>query len=432
MKDEFDILAAKALSGEASAEEGARLEALLAESAERRQIFTGLKAVWAALKATAPIGQALAARPAPIPGQRLRQLQQAVREQARGTNMVTLPQRQGLAPVTNDASASAFGAFWRWLQNRMGVPRVSVTSAILALVVIVGIVFLFRQPDDNSSHGTASSTPVGYLIAQEGSIELLRAGKLVSVGSAVGIHRSDEIRLAPGARGTLLTRTGIVTLAGSRRSAVSSLVPTDDHSGDDASSRRLNSALFRPAAELLAAGLLVSNRGSGSIPLYSPVGATASLTPLILWKSEPGKTYDLVIIDEFNPSTPTWRLTGVAPPVEFSKVEAWTGRSLTNNGLYRLRLSETGRPLTASEFTFRTAEDAAGVPRDNANNPFLEALQILNVAPGRVGDALALLHRLPPDQADTELAMRLKLLIFGQLGYQADFEITLARLRAIR
>ena len=96
----------------------------------------------------------------------------------------------------------------------------------------------------------------------------------------------------------------------------------------------------------------------------------------------------------------------------------------TRNGLYRMRLAETGGPLTASEYTFRTLD----VPSRTSAEPILNAVQIMTSNPARVGDALADLLTLPPAMADSELALRLKVLAFAQLGYTGDADATAAQL----
>ena len=45
---------------------------------------------------------------------------------------------------------------------------------------------------------------------------------------------------------------------------------------------------------------------------------------------------------------------------------------------------------------------------------------------------MTLLLSLPPDLADSELALRLKLLVFGELGYRDDFQSILAHLEVKR
>jgi hypothetical protein len=188
----------------------------------------------------------------------------------------------------------------------------------------------------------------------------------------------------------------------------------------------VRTALFQPSLQLL--GLLVTTRSSQSIPVYSPVGFTASLTPLILWKIEPGKSYDLAIMDEFASTASPLRRAGVVSPLQFTN--AWPGRTLAKDGLYRLRIAETGQPLTTTELTFRTlAQPGETLPSEPAEK-LLAAYQMLTASPSRLGDALAALLSLPPESSDSEFALRLKLFAFGQLGYQDDFEAVVARLEA--
>ena len=105
-------------------------------------------------------------------------------------------------------------------------------------------------------------------------------------------------------------------------------VPADDVPSETASVVEVNGkeadamrmALFRPAKELRASALLVTTRSSQSIPLYSPLGSTANLTPLILWKSEQGKTYNIAITDEFDQTAKPLRLSGVVSPVDFARM----------------------------------------------------------------------------------------------------------------
>jgi hypothetical protein len=246
------------------------------------------------------------------------------------------------------------------------------------------------------------------------------------------IRPGDIVHLPGGAEASVITPNGDVSLRGPNTTTALDLA-----AAVGASNRRTNqmgrasalhAALFQPVPELLKAGLLVTTRSVRSIPLYSPNGATASLTPLILWKAEPGKTYDLRITDEFDSATPPWTLSAATPPVEFATVEAWKGRTLAKDGLYRLRISEAGRPLTACEYTFQTVKDQLDVPPHPGANPLQEALRILTTMPSRAGDALAILLTLPPELSGSELALRLKSFLFGQFGYADDFSAATVRL----
>src|SRR6266487_2994977 len=83
MEKDFDILAAKLLAGEASTEERARLQEMLWQSDELRKEFAALEVTWQHLREAGPLVKAMDAPPTPIPPERLRQLQQTVRDQAK-------------------------------------------------------------------------------------------------------------------------------------------------------------------------------------------------------------------------------------------------------------------------------------------------------------------------------------------------------------
>jgi hypothetical protein len=195
----------------------------------------------------------------------------------------------------------------------------------------------------------------------------------------------------------------------------------------------LQIALFRPAQQTLA--LLVTKRGSQAIRVYSPVGFTTSPAPPVLWKSQPGKTYEIAITDELTPTAPPLRHSGATYPLDFRAV--WPGRTLAEDGLYRLSIFESGNPINATELVFRTVPSRAGGTSTSADGPgstgapeqLLLAYQILTTTPSHLGDALAQLLILPPDLANSEMALRLKLFAFGQLGYQEDFEAVLSQLQ---
>jgi hypothetical protein len=78
MEHDFDILAARVLSGEATPEEIGRLKQLLAQNAQLRSEFAELRATWSVLKDTAPLAQSFDERPSEPPKERLKQWQEAL------------------------------------------------------------------------------------------------------------------------------------------------------------------------------------------------------------------------------------------------------------------------------------------------------------------------------------------------------------------
>ena len=430
MENEFEILAAKVLAGEASPDEQSRMRELLSQSAELRDEFTGLKAAWKALSEAGPMAAAMHAPPAPIPEDRLNQLQEVVREKlpvASASSGMGSESTRAFSP----GEPSAALLFWQWLRG--GAGRASVLLPLGSLLVLAaGALLLLSRPAERRLSAGVDHTPIAYLFANRGSPEVWRNGAATAASAAAVVRTGDEIHLPSGTEATLVTSNGIVALRGPQRLFGRTLAtqigtPLATNIASDA----LRTALFSPARQLLATIPLVTTRGGETIPLYSPMGATATLTPLILWRTEPGKTYDLIITDEFDANASPWRLDGIVPPLDFAQIEAWKGRALKRQGLYRLRLSEAGKPLTACEYTFRTLNSGDQSPSGSPTEKLLNAVKILASDPSRVGDALAELLTLPPELGGSELALRLKLLAFGQLGYHADFDEVTSRLQAV-
>jgi len=67
MDEDFDILAAKVLAGEAAAEEQARLDELLSQNAEFEREFNELQESWNTIRELGTLADALEAPPASIP-----------------------------------------------------------------------------------------------------------------------------------------------------------------------------------------------------------------------------------------------------------------------------------------------------------------------------------------------------------------------------
>jgi len=424
MEDVFDILAAKVLAGEATEAERSQLQSMLARSDELRAEFAALQSTWNSLKEAAPVIQAQTAPSAEIPAGRLRQLQQAVRDSplaaASASGKRVSPHNQ----AEESASLSLVAIIRHWLQQWSGDSQGLVSVALLRGVA--GVFIWLNQPEAGRIVESPSTDPVAHLLVNQGRVEVRRRGQLLTAVAAFTLRAGDQIQLPSESEATVIAPDGDVRLRGPRTTTALDLAAevraSNRLTNQPGQASALQLALFQPVPELLKSGLLVTTRSAQSIPLYSPNGATASMTPLILWKAEPGKTYDLQITDEFDSATPPWTVSAATPPVEFAKVEAWKGRTLARDGLYRLRISETGRPLTTCEYTFRTMKDGGAPSLGATTNPLHEVLRILTTAPSCVGDALAILLTLPPELAESELSLRLKLMVFGQLGQQDDFD----------
>ena len=427
MEDEFDILAAKVLAGEATEAERSQLQSMLANSEQLRAEFAALQLTWNSLQKAAPVFQAQAAPPTEIPSGRLRQLQRVVWD-ARPLSPSAQSNRR-----RNEEPNGLFLAdiFRHWRARWNGAVAGIVSVALIAL--FLGTSFWLNQSATPRSPAGSSTAPVAHLLVLQGRPEVRRDGQLLSAAIAFTLRAGDKVHLPPGTEALAVTPGGDVSLQGPKTTTASELAvaagSSNRRTNQMGQASGLHTALFQPAPELLKAGLLVTTRSVQTIPLYSPVGATAHRTPVILWKTEPGKTYDLRLTDEFDSTAAPWTLSAATSPVEFAKVEAWKGRPLAANGLYRLRISEAGRALTACEYTLRTVKEERDSPPNAPTNPLQEALRILTATSSRVGDALAILLTLPPELAGSELALRIKLMAFGQLGYHADFEEVASALR---
>jgi hypothetical protein len=417
MEDHFEILAAKVLAGEGSAEDEAHLQEMLAQSPELRAEFAELRSAWTLLKEMAPLAGALDTPPVMPPAERLEKWRAAVaRKYATDGEPVA-------SPAETRQSGRAISNIAMWVRHALRSPA-ALAAAVIFIVAIVSAVLLSRQPSRSNTGG-----PIAYLIANAVGVEVKRDSRTIAVKFVTALRHGDQLRLVAQASATVITPSGQVQLSGPETRAASDLVPGSGASEKEQTNvarSLMRTALFQPAGRL--AGLLAATRNGRGIPVYSPVGFTENLTPPLLWKSEPGKTYEISIADELAPTVAPLRLTGVFSPIEFTN--AWPGRALERDGLYRLRLTEAGKPFTATELTFRTVRPANGPLPNEPAERVLVAYRFLNANPARIGDALAILLTLPPEVANSELAQRLELFALGQLGYHEDFHASLARLEA--
>jgi hypothetical protein len=405
MEEEFDILACKVLAREATSEETARFQQMRTESPQLQAEFEAMSATWAALMQLAPMAEAIDAEPAEAPPERLQIWRKAVAEEFNAPVAVTVAADRRAQDSAPQRTAL-----------RKGSRVFPFALAALCVAAAFAVIALFPRN---------SSTPIAYLVG--GQAEVRRNGKTLEMNSAASLRRADQIRLPRGTSASFITSKGPVVIVGPRDIPVRDL-PREASGQTSAISDSVRMALFTPPQQMT--GLVATRRGTQSIPIYSPAGFTANLTPAVVWKSDPGKTYDLSITDELTPKAPPLRRTGVVSPVTFSN--AWPGRALAKDGLYRIRIAETGKQLTASELTFRTLPSSDGPLATNTPDKLMTAYNLVTLTPSRLGDALTELLSLPPQTAQSELALRLKLLAFAQLGYAEDFDATLLQLKSKR
>ena len=418
MEDEFDILAAKVLAEEASPPERSRFARLLAEHPSQAKDFADMQAAWDATRMNGHLSLSLDSPPAEIPAERLRELERVVRK----TKVAPRKQPDVLRP---QEPAGWLTLICLWLRTTGLRPT---TLSLVLLGLAVGGFFVFQKIWSEGSRDAV----VAFIAHAKGEFQVLRDGRsrTATGGSALGSR--DFIALESGAEVTLVQGQGVLQLTGPRRGRVGDLLLSDAEATDPSgNSNLLYRVLFSPARQVSLLSVVSRTRGAHDIHVYSPVGTTADLTPTLIWNAVSGKRYDIVLTDEFDVRQPALRLSSTEPPVEFE--EAWKGRSLKPDGLYRVRISETGNLLTASESTFRTLKEAdVAQLAQNGAEAMMNAFGILSRSPSRAGDALAILLRLPGDLAKSELAVRLKLAAFAMLGYEAEFDAIARQLAADR
>ena len=419
MTDNFDMLAVRVLAGEASPGEQTRLQTMLERDARLREEFEDLRIAREALHRFASLSQAMDAPPALAPGYRLAELDTAVRSHFRGR--------------ASGPARSPFGFFRAWLTQGMLLKG----AVALGLLVIAG--WLILGPGGRPSGGQSHS-PIAYLTTVQGPVAVVRGGKTQTVATTIEVRAGDQIQLGAGAVAQALTPSGVIAVTGPRVMAGGELetagsqskrsVPATSQPGGAVA--QLRSILFGPAQGLLAMAQPPVTRGGGqAITLYSPRQATRNLEPVILWKCAPGKKYDLTIRDENDERIPAWRLSGVVSPVDFRKVAAWQSRPLATNALYRLGISETGDRLSICDYTFQTLDGRATQLEHSPAGKIAEAYELLAREDLCLGDTLAELLTLPPEWAESEVVLRLKLALFSRLGLSDDYEAAAAKLNAM-
>jgi hypothetical protein len=339
-RDEFDLLAAKALSDEASPEELSRLHAALMKDPALQAEYADLEQIWKLARSSSHRFEELGSETAAIPAARLAELRAVV---------------QNKFPVRERASRSKLTWWDTFCWPLLRSPLRLALGVIAVCAVVAGLSWNWSDRER-----TAQKASVSIPARRDGALQY---------------------------------------------------------------------ALTTNPDQIDPARLLVVTRSVSSIPLYSPIPATTNLSPAIIWKSEPGKTYEVLISDELDPRVEPWRAGAVASPLHFASVESWRGRPLPAGGIYRIRISESGAPLNSSEYTFRTIGAGVGsIPAESADRVQF-ARTIVESNPELLGDALAILLTLPPELADSLRALRLKLFLYGQLGYRSEFQEVLERLQ---
>lgn len=150
-------------------------------------------------------------------------------------------------------------------------------------------------------------------------------------------------------------------------------------------------------------------------PIVSPAVLTRHREPTFDWPAQPGITYDVALRDAADEAWPPRAAFAVKPPVAFSALPG--AGPLRADRIYAvfLREHDSGRALAMSTFT--VAPDATNdAPPPPGAQALLEAVAALRERPYRLGDAWLALRTLPAPWRETDLAQRLRLKLYHELG----------------
>lgn len=319
------------------------------------------------------------------------------------------------------ADAGQVASFMRYVETdraerlaRHRRTRTLLASALaLAAGVAIALGWIFWKKD---------AVVAGYVVIEAGTLTIDRDGQSVPVTSTSALYSGDLLVTGADTRGFVITPDGSV----SPLSAGKVQAPEEPVGVEKPLRRFLTSASVRALATLAPSPTVLRGVRDGAI--HSPSGLTRYLDPPVVWRSADSETWTVAVSEA----------VGSAPPMVAAKAMsplAWTalspqGRLLAPNRNYRVSITRTGETLEAAYRTFATSPDASArrIPRTPADG-VKAAVDALQRSPSCPGDALAELQLLPAPFADSELAIRLRLAAFAQIGAKEDYEETLALLK---
>jgi hypothetical protein len=357
--EEFIDLALRVTEGSATPAERARFDAALAEQPERR-------AEWLALRRELQATRDAAADAADLAGP---------------TEAIPLGQQARL--LGNDDTSPRRPRPARWL------------AWSVAAAAGLAAVFWFAAQKTLPVSGPASDLPrLAFLVPQGGPITLTAGGRTWKSDLPVALSGGEIASIPEGHPALLLTPDGAIKNVHGQYATAPLPSP---RTGDTLRWFTL------PLAQLNTLPTLT--RGSTEIRILSPQGATAHVTPPLVWLAEPGRTYTVELKDSLQPAAPAARAENVVPPLTVRQLGA---APLQPEGIYELTVMETGRPASATRARFMVVP---ALPRPNASTgpaaDLVAAFQALAASPARTGDARLLLQTLPPEWRDSELGRRL-------------------------
>lgn len=181
--------------------------------------------------------------------------------------------------------------------------------------------------------------------------------------------------------------------------------------------------LMSPRETLIGAHYEGPRESTGRVLVTSPFGVTRFLNPTITWEPRPGVRYDVAVIDPNDPDAPPRIVVNTLPPVRIDQLETTQERTLTADRNYNVIVREAGSDTQVGAMRFLVSPNAtnAALPLAPAEL-VMEALDALWSKPARTGDGWLALSRLPPDWAESELVLRMRMRAAAELGLFDELE----------
>jgi len=181
--------------------------------------------------------------------------------------------------------------------------------------------------------------------------------------------------------------------------------------------------LASPRETLIGAHYAGPGESTGRVLVTSPFSVTRFVNPTITWEPRPGVRYDVAVIDPDDPGAPPRIAVNTLPPVRIDQLETTQGRTLLADRIYNVIVRESGSETQVGGMRFLVSPNAtdAALPLAPAEL-VMEALDALWSKPARTGDGWLALSRLPPDWAESELVLRMRMRAAAELGLFDEIE----------
>jgi hypothetical protein len=181
--------------------------------------------------------------------------------------------------------------------------------------------------------------------------------------------------------------------------------------------------LASPREILIAAHYSGPGESTGRVLVTSPFGVTRFVNPTITWESRPGVRYDVAVVDPDDPAAPPRIAANTLPPLRIDQLETTQERTLAADRIYNVIVRESGSDTQVGGMRFLVSPDATDASLPHAPAELVqEAINALWSKPARTGDGWLALSRLPPDWAESELVLRLRMRAAAELGLFDEIE----------